>query len=400
MFALQLHSLRNGLIAVTTSVVGIVTANITLADSFQGLPFVHGQSGAMGVSSNGTMIVGYTQTNQSIFSPYFEEGVVWTNGVMTPLTNLPDNGFIGYAKGISGDGSTILGQGFSDSLSAQYLLLRGGNLSTLGQLSTNDGVIPAGISFDGSIVVGQAFDASMNTEAFRWQNGIMTGLGFLPGGFINFSEATAVSADGNVVVGHGVSAASSSNQAFRWVADGMGGGIMTPLVIPQGENSTVALAVSADGQTVVGYGGTNGGNSASLMWKDGTVTNLGLPAGYTSTEAVAVSGDGSIVVGWNTFGTSNLNHQAYLWTQNTGMLPLQDYLIAHGATNVAGWNLYVPTAISADGRTVVGYGYNPQGQLQAWSATIPEPSTLALPLLVVLGLLFYPRRGRGLALGS
>ena len=50
------------------------------------------------------------------------------------------------------------------------------------------------------------------------------------------------------------------------------------------------------------------------------------------------------------------------------------------------------TAISADGRTLVGWGWNPAIEQEAWIAVIPEPATLAL---VALGGLVLLHRRRG-----
>ena len=36
------------------------------------------------------------------------------------------------------------------------------------------------------------------------------------------------------------------------------------------------------------------------------------------------------------------------------------------------------SGISDDGKTIVGYGTNPEGNTEAWIATIPEPATLLL----------------------
>ena len=45
-----------------------------------------------------------------------------------------------------------------------------------------------------------------------------------------------------------------------------------------------------------------------------------------------------------------------------------------------GWHLPNISGVSADGKTFVGTGTNPEGLPEAWIATIPEPGTL-----VVLG---------------
>jgi probable HAF family extracellular repeat protein len=92
--------------------------------------------------------------------------------------------------------------------------------------------------------------------------------------------------------------------------------------------------------------------------------------GYESV-AFDVSADGSVVVG---YGTSGSGHRAFLWTADLGMVDLRQFLNSGGAAGLTGWMLNEARAISSDGRTVVGWGTNPQGQTEAWIATVPEPS--------------------------
>jgi probable HAF family extracellular repeat protein len=74
------------------------------------------------------------------------------------------------------------------------------------------------VSADGSVVVGAAYNAAGQWRAFRWTAaGGMQDLGTLPGG--GGSEATGVSADGSVVVGSAYNAAGQW-RAFRWTAAG------------------------------------------------------------------------------------------------------------------------------------------------------------------------------------
>ena len=45
----------------------------------------------------------------------------------------------------------------------------------------------------------------------------------------------------------------------------------------------------------------------------------------------------------------------------------------------AGWTLLEASGVSADGRTIVGTGINPDGNREAWMVTldnVPEPSAL------------------------
>jgi hypothetical protein len=56
----------------------------------------------------------------------------------------------------------------------------------------------------------------------------------------------------------------------------------------------------------------------------------------------------------------------------------------HGL-DLTGWTLDAAYGVSADGRTIVGYGSGPDGA-EAWMAVIPEPSTGLLLALGLVGL--------------
>jgi hypothetical protein len=67
------------------------------------------------------------------------------------------------------------------------------------------------------------------------------------------------------------------------------------------------------------------------------------------------------------------------------MVNLRSFLVSQGL-DLAGWTLTSAEGISADGLTIVGTGVNPAGNQEAWMATIPEPSTIALAALSAVGL--------------
>jgi hypothetical protein len=103
--------------------------------------------------------------------------------------------------------------------------------------------------------------------------------------------------------------------------------------------------------------------------------------------ALDVSSDGSVVVGTSfAFG-------AFYWTEQTGMIRLQDLLVSLGVTNLDGWTLTRAEGISPDGRTIVGAGGH-NGHLEAFVATIPEPSTVMLCWCAAVGLIVFAAKRR------
>jgi probable HAF family extracellular repeat protein len=231
-----------------------------------------------------------------------------------------------------------------------------------------------GVSADGSIVVGQSTSSS-GLEAFRWTSGTgMVGLGDLPGGVFS-STAENISADGSVIAGAGNLdlVSFTTVEAFRWTeATGMVG--LGDL--PGGDPLSAADDISANGLVIVGDSFSASGLEAFRWTNEGGMVGLGdLPGGIFESHAWDVSADGSVIVG---NGTTTLGLEAFVWTAGGGMKNLREVLIAGGATGLTGWTLIEPSGVSADGRTIVGFGRDALGRGEAWIATIPEPSSLLL----------------------
>jgi probable HAF family extracellular repeat protein len=187
-----------------------------------------------------------------------------------------------------------------------------------------------------------------------------TPIGIFPGGRFPVAQTNAVSADGNVVVGGGWSTIGA--QPFRWTeADGMVG----LGELPGGLNETglaangfFAKTVSSDGSVVVGSGGSSNGHEA-YRWTQATgMVALGdLPGGTFFSTAVALSADGSTVVGNS---RSSKGDEAYRWTQDTGMVGIGD---------LPGGDYFSDARdISADGSVVVGGSASTNGyQAYRWT---------------------------------
>jgi probable HAF family extracellular repeat protein len=350
-------------------VLGMAWAAVSLlthraqAASFTGLgklPGAIAASDAHAVSADGSVVVGGS------VSPSGSEAFYWSSGGgLVGLGDLSGGTFQSIALAISADGSVVVGNGDSSSGAEAFRWTSEGGMVGLGDLNGGSfDSVANGISADGSVVVGRG-GSSSGFEAFRWTNGGgMVGLGDLTGGSFN-SEANAVSADGSVVVGRGDS--SSGLEAFRWTAtEGMVG--LGDLLF--GAFSSEANAVSANGSVIVG-GGTSGSGPEAFRWVPGLLmSGLGdLPGGDFYSVAYGVSGDGSTVVGR---GLSALGVEAFIWDATNGMRNLKDVLSPDVGTALDGWTLAVATAISADGRTVVGFGTTPSGWPGAWLAYLAD----------------------------
>ena len=321
-----------------------------MTDPLNGTP----SSDAFDVSSDGSVVVG-----DSSFDFEFDSGTQafrWLNGEITGLGDLDSLDTLSFAKGVSADGSVVVGNGDSFN-GTEAFRWEAGVMSPL-----ND--IPGGVGFrseandvsaNGNIVVGQGRSAS-GPEAFRLDYSDHTtlqaadGLGDLDGGAFD-SRATGVSANGAVVVGVGTSA--SGPEAFRWE-----GGVMSGLGdLDGGAFQSQANAVSADGSVVVGWGTTASGIEA-FRWEDGTINGLGSLSEDDDSVAHAVSADGSVIVG-ESLG------EAFIWDPTNGMRNLKQALTTEFELDLTDWFLFSANGISPDGQYIVGEGHR-GGNREGW----------------------------------
>lgn len=305
-------------------------------------------SRAWGVSSDGQTVVGESNGQRN------NEAFRWTKSTgMQGLGHLNNAYFDTLANAVSTDGKTVVGRGNRGTELEAFRWTESGGMQGLGYPLYE----AFGVSGDGSVVVGYSYVS----EAFRWTvGGGVQGLGDLPGGAF-FSGARAVSRDGSVVVG--VSIATLGSEAFRWnVVSGM----QTLGELPGGGHDATAYGVSADGSTVVGWSRGVPNDAQAFRWtSSGGMQSLGLGG-----VAYGVSADGRMVVGEGNAPGSAAGIEAFLWTEGVGVRRLQEVLETDYGLNLQGWFLAAATGISDDGKTIVGWGFNPGGETEAWVVTL------------------------------
>ncbi|MCC7315658.1 MAG: PEP-CTERM sorting domain-containing protein [Planctomycetes bacterium] len=361
-------------------------------------------------------------------------------GSFLGLGALPNPTPYSIAYGISGDGSTVVGFSAHAGNWHAYRWTAVDGLNALNPSPpANSYTVATGTSFDGSVVVGGYGDQN-NDWSFRWtaEDGFMALHELTPETFN--SAAWDVSYDGRTVVGvvntasafdsglpfvwrqdEGIQVLSLAGtgytegvplrlsgdgsvavgrllrteqgfgtlryEAFYWSNDAgivkLGG--LHPLYI-----ESVALGVSFDGSTIVGQVVRPQDNVAFRWTEPSGMQPLGdLPGGPSYSAATAVSADGSVIVG---VGRTEIGGEAFVWDEVRGMRNLREILINQFGADLTGWQLYEPVDISADGRTIAGWGFNPEGRTEAWIAVIPEPQSAAL--VGVVSLVFVRRRWR------
>lgn len=342
--------------------------------SFVGLGHLPGQAmtRADGISPDGSVVVGGTSPLMS--------GRAWRWSALEGLVDLgdlPPAPTIAKAMGASWNGEFVAGTGTiaCGTISCTHRAWRWSAAGGMVSLGTLGGPSSWGyaISGDGSVVVGISEKNGSGFRAFRWEQGQgMVDLG-LPAGF-QHAFAEGVSLDGAVVVGHAMDGASTWH-AWRWKS---AGGLQLLGDLPGGTVTSYAVAASADGSVVVGRSGSTGGMEA-FRWSsaEGMVGLGDLPGGNFDSEALGISGDGARIVGRSSTA-GGMGGGAFLWDEAHGMRSLFQVLQGEHGLDLTGWILSAATAISADGRTIAGYGVNPSGQMEAWRAHLGDPPDVAV----------------------
>ncbi|MCY3000748.1 MAG: hypothetical protein NTV21_02920 [Planctomycetota bacterium] len=242
-------------------------------------------------------------------------------------------------------------------------------LPTLGSSSGTSASTAYDMSGDGGRIVGLAWKTAGEAHAFSWTPaGGTVDIGLWQPGPGWSSRANAVSSNGQFAAG----LQTSPQRAIRWnLAAGTGTylGSLSPSNPVYGPST--AFGISADGTYVVGTS-----DSRAFIWSAATgmqtVGVLGTPGLGNAGYGLAVSSDGNTVVGWS--GANFINSEALIWKRGWAVPEkLQDYLVNNGVPEAASqWQVLKYAAdISDDGRFIVGWGVTASGQNEGFRVEMP-----------------------------
>jgi uncharacterized membrane protein len=342
---------------------------------------------ARGISNDGTIVVG-----QSMIDGGFSAGFRWSAPTgMTPLA-VPAGWPVADCLDISGDGSTLLGSGITSSKLKSHMAAlywtRDLDPISLDALFEPYSML-TGSTFDatrfiGADRVGWSHEPGFNSSyAFIYNAGDgVTYLPDLPGsqGFFDNCGPADIAANEQFIVGFGettttIDAVVWTNVAGQWQVQSLGH-------LPGGFGFSQAMAISAEGNHVSGIAATAIGYEP-FMWTaqeaGGASAMISLGSSphddYRAGAVSAMRADGRVVIGswaWGLLPSLETPGIAFMWSANRGMRDLQDVLVGDAGLNLDGWSLTAATDMTPDGGVIIGNAANPQGHQEAWMVRLDE----------------------------
>lgn len=224
----------------------------------------------------------------------------------------------------------------------------GSQICDLSDSTTQQSSLATAVNADGTVVVGELRIGGIEASAL-WRNGVLEPFAAPVG--TTRGRANDVSADGSVVIGTIDTANSFRAYSSRRLPTG-GDEIVLLDVLSRGTRSE-GLGVNAAGNIVVGHSFSRTDGTRAVRWVDGVIQDLGVignPDLFPTSSAKDVNAAGNVVVGDN-FDGSFL--EPFRWVEGVGMQRL-------GA--LPGGSFSGAEAVNAAGNVVVGFSDSDLGQ--------------------------------------
>ena len=330
---------------------------------------------ALAIAADGSVVVG-TSIDTDAKAHAVRWGRTGGSGGSSILRSdpdpLPDLFESIQAVAVSADGSRIacnLWEG--PSCSTPYTIsLPSGHTDTLSSMRCN--ALARAVSSDA--VVGEFYGAT--SRGLRWDVAGGGATTFLPTPpQYTSASVVAVTNDGRIAVGE--SQGPSGARATVW-RDGRDPYFIGEVpATPPFYHISRCTAISEFGGFIVGeqYRNLRGPDIDAFMYSvasEELVVLGALPPGQKATPT-AVNNEGTVIVGCLYTQLPTLSRIAFIWRRGEGIENLQTVLAAEHGLDLQGWTLISANGLSRNSREIVGEGINPQGNTQAWRASLPAP---------------------------
>ncbi|HYD00282.1 MAG TPA: hypothetical protein VEB22_03575 [Phycisphaerales bacterium] len=321
------------------------------------------------ISGDGQYAVGITYNPSTL-----PRAARWSTDGAAPTLMLPHPiGTIETAPTCSGDGSVVFGSWNSSSRGFRWTESGGSS-----DIQAPTGRLFRGVhsvSDDGTRGVGHASGTSpggpnppLPPAPCLWtlQSGVQ--LIDIPAGHAD-AQLVRISPDGGTAVGYLTPTSTGLRVPATWSESG--GWRMLPMI--PGADFAGGTLVSSGGTVAVMSGMSQGFFVAARWTEEGGTVPITSPAVTGDIHFNGMSADGSVLVGQGQLAQGG---GAVLWTPDTGLVLLDDYLSSLGL-DLTGWSLLGAMDVSNDGRTIVGTGvqFFPDGTFRSaeWVVTVPTP---------------------------
>ena len=322
------------------------------------------------ISGDGHTVVGREWFTEKDGETPVSRAAVWHKGQLSWLTEPNRSGTVpphALAYAINRTGTVIAGLASLPNPPGRYLngacvWFHGEPLHVMAEsLGPITPVFISDTDTTGTVLVGRALINEVRRAAFVLRSGQFGILEPLhPGGE---ATAVAISHNGDVVVGFSTNEA-GVHQAVRWI----NGDAEAIENMPSWATASYATDVNQDGTVIVGRIMLQD-LALHFRWEDGTLAVLDSidPIGEPSVpfaRAVRTNADGSVVVG-------GFNDQAFYWTTEGGMRTLSAAALESGITLPCCTQLLNALDVSDDGNTVLVRGRGKDFVITLGNPTIP-----------------------------
>jgi probable HAF family extracellular repeat protein len=347
----KLHQKRRPLILKAIAILTLMAVNVTIKAqnyTLTELGTLGGQfSGANGINEQGQVV------GQSTIIGGASHAFFWSGGEMSDL-GVPGGYLASGATGINSNGQ-IVGYANGPNLIQFAYLYENNQWTNLGTLAGYDLEFSwASDINNNSQIVGYSYTLGPGTgmRAWIWEDSVMTDLGTLGG---EKSFADNINDLGQVVGYAQYDPNSSQSHAFIWQ-----NGIMTDLGTLPGDVNSAANDINDMGQ-ICGSSYNQSNVHRPCLWDNGQVIDLGLLPGHVSGIATGINNNGQ-VVGWMLRTFSGADATAFIW-ENGVLTDLNQVIPPY-----PDWVLHTASDINNSGQ-IVGSWRHPSGMIQAYLLT-------------------------------